>query len=358
MIWLYYVFDYLRDNPWLFFFFFILILDAWLAWRNRTAEKVLSAIVGGVAAGFPVAIITSPSEDPSNIWLRLSIIASSVLLTIYFIALKGETKRVEFPTVFVYESDSKRPLEELNRTYEYYFCQRTVPCPPGFIISRLENTSGANGTGGELYFDLLLRSIVDLLCGIYRNAWDMKVIRRFMYASKSISMHSHEGAPSPDFISRDEFQRLFPESRTLKVAIFPGGGERLAVPSCTRLLGMTELDSERYPYKRTLVLKNSFVEVTIVWAFSNFTRAGLGDLGLLLGFDEEERNKFSTYKCEFILTAKFKRLKSGHPEMQRFRRWVDVMFEELQENFDSKRLWERGKEWYILKKLSAIKENS
>jgi len=42
--------------------------------------------------------------------------------------------------------------------------------------------------------------------------------------------------------------------------------------------------------------------------------------------------------------------------MFRYQRWVNTLFEELQETFDTSRHIQRGKEWYMLSKMSLIKE--
>lgn len=346
--------DCLKVSPWLPVFFLVAGGAAWVAWQNRNAEKVRSAMVTGIALGLTGALITVPSGD---IWLWLSIIASAALASIFFIALKEESKRAECPTIFIYDSETKKPLEALNSTYASRFCQRTISCPPEFIVSRMKDTAGTDGTGGDLYFDVLLRMIVDLLFDLYRYTWDLKVVRRFQYSGRSVSWEPHDGVPHSEFINREVFQKLFPESHALRVESIPGGGEKVAVPPGTKLGGKTELLGGN-PHRRTLSLGNSYVKMTIGLTFSSLSTFGIGDLELLLGLSREEGERYSTYLCEINLSADFRRLKSGHPDMQRYRRWVDVFFEEIQENFDSRRHWERGKDWYTLRKLSAIKEDS
>ena len=349
------MFQYVKENPWPAVFALIITAAACVAWQNRAAEKVRSSIVTGIAVGFTGALITIPAGS-ADMWLRLSIIASATLASMLLIALKEESRKVGFPTIFIYDSTTKTPLESRNDVYSYRFCRRTNLCPPEFIVSRMEATAEDNGTGGDLYFDVLLRMVVDLLFGLYRNAWDLKVIRRLLYSHRSVSWEPNEGAPSPGFITREDFQKSFPESRALKVEDFPAIGNKLAVPSGTSLDGKTETIGVS-PHKRTLSLNNSYVELKVELIFSSFTSGGIGHLGLLLGLSGEESEKFSTCSCEINLSAKFSRLRSGHPEMPRYRRWVDGMFEEIQEDFDSRRHWERGRDWYITKKLSSIKED-
>ena len=79
---------------------------------------------------------------------------------------------------------------------------------------------------------------------------------------------------------------------------------------------------------------------------------------LLLGLSREESERFCTEVCQVKLSAKFNRFRSGHPEMYRYRRWVDGIFEVLQESFDSNRHVQRGEDWYILSKVSLIRNGA
>ena len=337
---------------WLSVFILFTAATAWLAWQNRAADKVRQVILTSVAAGAVWALV--PWGNSTDIWVRLSVIALAASAGIYWVALKQEGRSVEFPTIFVYEKDTKKPLESLNDTYAYRFCQRMFSFDPVWIVSRME-LAKEDATGVDLYFDVLLRMIVDLLFGVYRTTWGLKVIRRSGYANHTISSYPHEGSFPIQKFSWEDFQRLFPESRSLQVARFEGIGDTLAVPLGTQFDGKTEPPGGS-PYKRTLLFDNAFVKVEIELTFSSYNGVGIGDLGLLLGFSKEEGQKFCTCTIEVRLTAKFNRLRSGHPEMEKYRRWIEGLFEHLQEEFDSRRHWERGKDWYMIKKLSAVKD--
>ncbi len=337
---------------WLSIFIWFAAVTAWLAWQNRAADKVRQFILTSVAAGAVWALV--PWGNTSDIWIRLSVIALAASAGIYLVALKQEVKGVEFPTIFVYEKDTKKPLEALNDTYAYRFCQRMFPIDPVWIVSRME-LAKEDATGVDLYFDVLLRMIADLLFGIYSTTWGLKVIRRYGFAHHTLSSSSLEGSFPVQKFSWEDFQRLFPESRSLQVERFGGIGDILAVPPGTQFNANTEPPGGS-PYKRTILLDNPYVKVEIELTFSSFSGVGIGDLGLLLGLSKEEGQKFCTTTIEVRLSAKFNRLKSGHPEMEKYRRWIEGLFEHLQEEFDSRRHWERGKDWYMINKLSAIKE--
>ena len=221
----------------------------------------------------------------------------------------------------------------------------------------MEEKAGTGDTGTDLYFDLFLRMIVDLLFGMYQNTWDLKLVHRVMYSYRTVKWEPHDNTafPKSHFVTREELRRLFTDCRALHIENFGIIGDRFAVPPGTAVNATTsQLGGNTQ--KRTLSLKNPYVDTTIDFAFSSFSRGGLGDLGLLLELPREEGDKFSTCSFEVNLFAKFNQWRSGNPDMKRYRRWIDGMFEAIQNDFDASRHRERGKEWFTLKKLSAIKE--
>ncbi len=340
-------------NMWLVAFILLAGVTAWLAWQNRAAEKVRQVFITSVAAGAVWAFV--PLGNSTDIWIRLTVIAFAASAAIYLVALKQETRSVEFPTICVYQKDTKRSLESLNDTFAHRFCRRMFSHDPDWIVSRME-LAQEDPTGADLYFDVLLRMIADVLFGLYSNTWDLKVTRRIGYADRTVFSESYGGSVPVQKFSWGDFQRLFPESRSLQVERFGGISNTLAVPPGTKLNGKTE-SIVGSPHKRTLRFDNPYVEVEFELTSSSANFVGIGDLGSLLGMSKEERQKFCTRTIELRLSAKFRRLKSGHPEMEKYRRWVDGLFEHLQEEFDSMRHWERGKDWFMMNKLSAIKSN-
>ena len=93
------VFQLLIYNVWFIVFLAILSMTLWLAWQNRAAEKVKSAIINGLAIGITASLITIPASGIST-WLRLAIVAA-VTLTTVLMNLKDETKKVEFPSLSI-----------------------------------------------------------------------------------------------------------------------------------------------------------------------------------------------------------------------------------------------------------------
>lgn len=343
------VFHFLIENGWFILFLGILSMTLLLAWQNRAAEKVKSAIINGLAIGTTASLITIPASGVST-WLRLSIVAA-VTLTTVLINLKEENKKVEFPSASIYENSSRSPLEELDETYRYRFTCRTLACPRVFITSRISIDDKEADAKDALYFDVFSRLVVDQLYLLFRNIWDLRAIRSHL-AYGVFKWEPNEGAPAGDFIDRQEFAKLFPDSRALQVERFSIVSDQMSVPKGTHLVGgSNKFSGGSRVYRRWFTLENHFVKVKVELSWSSGS-IGIGELRLLLGMTQEESEKFWTEICDLKLSAKFNRFRSGHPQMFRYQRWVN----ELQETFDASRHIQRGKEWYMLSKMSLIKE--
>lgn len=349
------VFQFLIDNVWFILFFTILGMTLCLAWQNRASGKVRSTIINGLAVGITAGLLTIPVSGIS-LWLRLAIVTAGILATI-LINLKEENKKVEFLSVSIYEQNSRDPFEDHNETYRDRFTCRTLACPRVWITSRMPvDESTDAGTREEFYFDVLSRLVVDQLYQqSFRNIWDIRAIRSHL-AYGVFRWEPNEGASPGDFIDRKEFTKLFPDSRALLVEMFGPVGDQMSVPKGTRLVGgFDKFSGGSRVYRRWFALENHFVKVKVDLSWSG-GGIGIGELGLLLGMTTEESQNFWTDRCDLKLSAKFNRFRSGHPQMFRYQRWVNTLFEELQETFDTSRHIQRGKEWYVLSKMSLIKE--
>lgn len=345
--------QFFMGNAWLILCLTIVSLTLWLAWQNRASTKVKSAIIGGLAAGITGYLITIPALG-IPLLPRLVLVAGGTFSAIW-IHLKEENKKLEFPAASIYEKSSRNPLEELNETYRDRFTCRTLACPGIFITSRMSADDGTDfDAREEFYSDVLFRLVVDQLHQSFCNIWDLKAVRSHLPYG-ILKWEPNEGALPGDFIDRSEFIKLFSDSRALEVERFGLVGDRMSVPKGTRLEGGPEkFGGSSRTCRRWFTLENNFVKVRVDLSWSG-GGIGIGELGLLLGISQEESQKFWTERHDVKLSAKFNRVRSGHPQMPKYQRWVNALFEELQEAFDTSKHIQRGKEWYMFSKLSLIK---
>ena len=65
----------------------------------------------------------------------------------------------------------------------------------------------------------------------------------------------------------------------------------------------------------------------------------------VLGYSNEEDKEFWSEHFRITCNAKFEKLKSGHPEMPKYERWVKTMFAEVQYQLDEKEQLKRAREY-------------
>lgn len=306
---------------------FIVILAAtmWLGWQNRASEKIVLTVLPALAIG-----------------------ATGALVTILF-SLRVETRKVEFPSVFIFDKDSKMPLEAIEQSY---FSGKPNSFVAGHIAQEMtkKDTSLRDDRtvekGDALYFDILLRMVLDVLFRLYIYNWDVKISHFDLPHGTQSRWGPQLDAPNPEFITWDEIKKWIPDARTLDID--PDRFTKMAVPYGTKISVKTDSRKEdNEPYKRSFIIKNPFVTLSISIARAGGV-IGVGSLRRLLGYSEDTNNRFWTSTYIMDLAAEFNPLRSGHPDMPRYHRWVDALFEELQASFDARKHWEKSRDWYLL----------
>jgi hypothetical protein len=72
--------------------------------------------------------------------------------------------------------------------------------------------------------------------------------------------------------------------------------------------------------------------------------ADIGMHTLVVDLPTEESQKYWTASYLIAMKAKFNAYRSGHPDMPKYKTWVNNMFETVRDQLDSQRHWERAKE--------------
>lgn len=303
----------------------LFLITCWLAWQNWASEKVRSSILPAFAIG-----------------------TISALVTILF-NLKSETKELEFPVVFIFDSDSKKPLElpvlsslgpDLDSVWRYVEALKAQPS------SSTEDKKTVSDS--DLYFDILLRVTLDVLFETYSQHWDIKHRTIDLPYVKRTASWSQDNAPKEvKFISLDDIKELFPDVYLLKIK--SPDMEKITLPIGTEILGEAKFGEGKQdrPFERKFSMTNNFVVITISLLQAG-GGSGLGSFSHLLGLSQEESARFRKAIYIVRLSAKFEGLKSGHPAMPQYRRWVDIMFDQLQTNLDERKHWEKARDQFLL----------
>lgn len=89
-------------------------------------------------------------------------------------------------------------------------------------------------------------------------------------------------------------------------------------------------------------LSNPFVRVSIT-VQSHSGGGGLGRIGDVCGLkpDRETGERHTHRSWTLALHADFEPLRSGHPDMPKYKEWVETMFSQLRGELDAEERWRR-----------------
>jgi hypothetical protein len=303
---------------------FVVVIAAWLVFLNRDSEKVMQTFLSALAIG-----------------------TVGVLITILF-SLKEEMRELEFPTLFTYERASLMPWRPGHITFLY---------PPSEMYASIHLQAlaklhpevfmkGKDNQGTDLYGDVALRLVFDSLVQVFSMNWDQKITSINLPVVNRKTFGPNQPGVKSDVKSWDEIAALFPKSYALRAPVFGVG--KFAVPPGTEISGKEERFQDGGLHKTSILLVNKFVDVEIVIAFIG-GEGTIGMYSLVTNLSEEETLKFWTSSYLISMKAKFNAYRSGHPDMPKYKNWVNNIFETVRDQLDSQRSWERAKDLLTVK---------
>ena len=296
----------------------------WLVWLNRASEAMWAKVIPMIAG----LIVT---------------------LSMICFTTKSESRNTQFNYTLYFNKADKRLLDE------HYNKQRAYGGPQfdiqlrNFIDKKLAEKKldkiDFNKDGkkvNDFYFDLAFIKMFSRFYWLYADWWDIRIssIRRGDGFETSISANK----PDPPCIPLKWESLLDPDNsshRLLNDFSQEFGIKEMKVPPKTKVDIKTSTD------KKTLSLKNPFVEISITFNKRGGS-LGLGDYQWLLGYDNKKNSEFWSEHFEVVCEAKFERLRSGHPEMPRYKKWAQTMLEEVQDQFDDEERLIRARDYHDL----------
>ncbi len=279
----------------------------------------------------------------------------AALFTIWFSLKKESIKRPFTSTVFVNISD-KNPLDYHENKRLLFGGEQFDAGLLGYIGKTTASVEGlttdhnnVNEQVIEFYMDMLTVKVISHFIWLSADWWHvhLKSIRRG--TSTSTELSANKPAPPCSPIKWNDWLRSTDSKCTLYSILKDYSDDfwikKMVVPPQTKVL----LHSEQNV--RKILFENKFVDICITVRRRSGSR-GLGDYQLLLGYDHKRSDSFWSEHFEVTCNAYFEKLRSGHPEMDRYIRWAKTMFTELEYRLDDKQRMERALEYRNLIKLS------
>ena len=303
----------------------VFVLTSGLWWLNRASEKVQVNLPTAVLVGF-----------------------GAIFVTLAF-SLKPETVKEEFPTDFVIDPISKAPFScrffpEINRYTDPGFGVGISPMfkiiPQLFQEAPHLEAATDNQALEQIYRNVLLRIVFDVLSFTFVKSWDATVTRFRLPTGGEAKYQAASDPPrSGTRVQRKAIiAEYFPKSYGLRDDDFLAF---LNLPPNTKPSGVSDetqtvLKFQNIFAKVEIAIKSRGVKSDLGWTLLNLCR-----------LDMAEANKFRIVSFTTSLSAEFSWLRSGHPDMPDYKKWVTIAFSELR-RLSSEVRWAETREQYQL----------
>ncbi len=297
---------------WIMVILVILLIVA-LAYLNRNSEKVVLAILP--AAG----------------------IAFGGMLTISY-TLKAETKTIEFFSHSIIEKSSHLPIWMVEQRAWVPLPFATTEAIKQFLKKESQRPTSTDTTR-NVSMQYELRILLDTLFQVFPTHWDMKLSKTSQFPM-TVRFQPFPGAPQADFISWETIQEKFHGMPILEAKPFTFG--KMGVPEGTHFTVTQNREPQELP-GWALSLENRFFKFDLTMVTGSGI-IGVGYLTPLLNYSSDQSGKFWTDEFHFMVKTEFNPLLQGHPDMIRYKRWLNTLCEELREKLDLEIQWQHARD--------------
>lgn len=190
----------------------------------------------------------------------------------------------------------------------------------------------------SIFAELLAVVFMQYLGQSYDSNWDvLKTIRVLPGATSILGQGLNTNPKDKKRFDSTELREIF-SSNKFKDSL--SKIHRLTLPKGTVIKYIT---SSENPKNHQIIISKKFSFTTTINIYFSAYRAGLEKVANYIGITEpsniwninwKERNKFGMVAVTVACNAKFFPLKSGNPELQLYKRWLENMFDNLYEEFD------------------------
>jgi hypothetical protein len=311
-------------------FIFLFVLVVYIGFQNRNLESLRSKVIPAIAIAVVGALFT--------IWFSL------------------ESKKIELKftsTVFFHKSD-KNPLDahyqNSHKFGGHQFDIELLNFIANYMGQDQELSKAVFGKDEdkikEFYHNMVFIKLLARFFWMYADWWDIGInsVRRGNAVETEVSAIEPKLPCSTlewkDFLetinAEGDFHQLL--SNYSKDCFI----KKMTVPPETKVGFVTS------KYGKTLVLTNPFVRVYIT-INRHSGSIGLGDYQWLLNYDNKQNEEFWSEHFEVSCKAEFEKFRSGHPKMPRYKRWIETMFTEVQDQLDDERRLKRSRDYRDIK---------
>ena len=311
---------------------------------------VLLAMLLVGAIGYLIVLNRPSASLRSMLFPAIFIGLTAVLFTTWF-SLKSEEVDARFVSAVFYHKSDKKPLDEHCSDHRAFGGPQFDITLRSFIdeyLPRDENKpSGPSSKNdkevAEFYQDVVFLNMISLLFRTYAVSWDVRISHKQMGNALATSRVGIEPKPAECHLQWGDFLKSLDSESEFR-GLLASFSDKHFVKKVT-MPRKTQVQLKISRHERSLVLRNPFVRVSIKMFWAWGPGGGLGDYRWLLGYDDKRSDEFSWLRFEVTCNATFERTRSLHPDMKRYKRWVETMFAEVQYQFDDDMRLNRARDY-------------
>jgi hypothetical protein len=285
---------------------------------NRESEKIITAVV-------PISVAAL-----IGVFLSVFLFGGEPAVT------------ARFPTVFLYRVSDLQPLAPpdrplLNSLFE-------VPT----LAAKHPELARDKESGATLYHELLQKAIVDKLAFTFSHSWEVDIAEFKTAFGQQLTVQPAQDATEPSTkLTLAELDALLKGNRFAASHATPSLG--LALPPRSSMTIASANAAPTGMLRGQIAIKNPFVTLTINTGYSMWMRS-LGGYRVLMGYSWDQDRDFASAQYIVEIRAQFSRLRSGHPDMPKYKKWVSQIISALRAGLDEQALWSQTRESYLFRK--------
>ncbi len=306
-------------------------------------------VVVGTYIAYENRSLWSLPEMKSRVVLPVILGIIGVFFTVLY-SLRSEKIELNFnSTVYFHQSDLLA-LDEHDRRDALYGGEQFSGSLRSYIANCIEHDERFHEgdsdrrirEAGELYCDMVLLKLMDRFFWAYADWWDVRITSQRLGDAVMSVVSPVKPEPASGSLAWQRFLIGSGDKGRFSSLLvdFPKQHwpEKMTVPPKTE--GRVVVS----PYDRKLVFTNPFVEVSVTIRPRGGS-IGVGDFAWLLSYDKKKSKEFWSESFDVNCNADFRKMKCGHPEMPRYRRWVETMFDEIQYLLDDTQRMQRARDY-------------
>ncbi len=322
---------------------------------------IIASLVAAFSLGYIFYLVYQNRSSDKVVWNTYASALSFIIgiFLILLLNLPTQTKKTDIPVSYFFDSES---LEPFFGKYDLITFYGPLTKYKGLLDRINESHEGLVGQvimdndEGEFFMDVLQRQILEKIYDLNKigplamvGKYDLPWVKQINFSNIKDGVGVEEYSNKYRQFVWDDFHDALPENKLLKIPYDVAVIEGDPFPDGTYLPKGMEIVNIT---KNSFELNNNFVNVRFTFDKSLSPINSFNKItSKLFGFNDVEN--FTRYKIithMISIDTTFNKWKSGHPDMDGYKIWVDTLYESLKNDFDVEKMMQEQKQKYLFAK--------